>query len=249
MPAKYTAPDVNERFIQCTTQLADAYFIFNDFQYAKFIQHHQLPPAHKRTKYAEVMSFQNSKTGAVYMLVDCAASRLGRDRSPFKRTLKLNIKTKGWNDEFDNPLINVGTNNLYQSNNKDVVWKTGGTRQLVLEEIVEIYVKDMMTSKEDRMKEGDECDIEHEIVELLDSDPEKTDDENDINDVVSGPDDAEDDKIDLSRFAAQYTTEEASTDDSEMVIDNNNTTFPLPDTLFTLESSENPLLSHPILYP
>lgn len=257
MPPKHAfkPPVVNQRFVQCTTQLADDYFVFNDYQYAQFIEHHQLPSNHPRRKYGTVMSFQNTRTKDVYMLVDCAASRLGRDPSPFQRTLKLHIGEKNWYLEYNQPLINVRTNNLFQSNNKDAVWKTGGTKQLVLEEMVAEYIKDMMTSREDRLQhdDTDAFDIEKEMVELLDSDPERTDDESDVHDVVSGPHDesGDDDDMDLSRFTAQYTNDIATAADAPLRdgddINNNTSTAEAVSTLLSIESSANPLLSHPFV--
>jgi hypothetical protein len=192
----------------------------------------------------------------VYILLDCAASRLGRDASSLKKTLKLNIAERGWQHEYEHPLINVRTNHLFQSNNKDVVWETGGTKQLALEEMVARYIEEMMTSREDRLKDDESgaFDIETNMVELLDPGAE-----NDVDEVVSGPDNEsdDDDNMSLSMFAAQYSSDIAaggatSLSGTEMVIDDASiieNVSALPSDLMTLESTSNPLHLHPILYP
>ena len=59
------------------------------------------------------------------------------------------MEIAGCND-YDIPLINVGTNRLCQANNQDLVWKSGGTKEFVLEEVVAAYIEDSMESQVQR---------------------------------------------------------------------------------------------------
>ena len=192
---------------QCQSTLVRQAFVFNNAYYDAFLSHHELPSKHRMRAYREVVFYQDMASSAVYLLLDCMASRLNRSASAVRRV----IKRYGEVVEFNHaPLLNVSASLLAGAG-------SGRSKQLVSEEAALIYIQSLLQHRAMRHLPASlarksailiqqEAAVEADLVRLLQPHSGSDEDDNTHAEVENSSETSwSDQSLDINDFEAVYT--------------------------------------------